>query len=169
MKRLFAALAVVCSTLGCKVSLNGGTCTTNSDCAQGLTCDQSVDPHVCLSACDPVCGKGQTCANAKCGSTGPVIEAVRVTDNPALNLNGFYARSAANTIPVSVDVSPGFGGQIASVVLTVNGNRIDPTSSTPNGAATTYNFSVLTTFAPAGTDGQLLFQITATDASSNQS
>src|SRR5262245_25148493 len=168
MKRLFAALAVVCSTLGCKVSLNGGTCTTNSDCAQGLTCDQSVDPHVCLSACDPVCGKGQTCANAKCVSTGPVIEAVRVTDNPALNLNGFYARSAGNTIPVSVAVSPGLGGQIASVVLTVNGTQINPDNNSTSGTVTTYNFTVPTTDAPAGTDGPFSFQITATDASSNK-
>ena len=72
MKRLFVPLVLVCGTLGCKVSLNG-TCTQDSDCAQGLTCDQSGDPHVFLSACDPVCGTGQTCANAKCVSTGPVI------------------------------------------------------------------------------------------------
>ncbi len=118
MKRLFAALAVVCGTLGCKVDLNG-TCAKDSDCKAGLTCETSVDPHVCLSACDPVCGTNQTCANAKCVSTGPVIEAVRVTDNPAPGLNGFYARIATNSIPVSVDVSTGFGGQIASVFLTV--------------------------------------------------
>ena len=55
MKRLFAALAVVCSTLGCKVDLNG-TCSKDSDCKSGLTCDSSVDPRVCVSACDPVCG-----------------------------------------------------------------------------------------------------------------
>ncbi|HEX9604676.1 MAG TPA: hypothetical protein VF973_13080, partial [Myxococcales bacterium] len=155
MKRLFAALAVVCGTLGCKVDLNG-TCAKDSDCKAGLTCETSVDPHVCLSACDPVCGTNQTCANAKCVSTGPVIEAVRVTDNPAPGLNGFYARIATNSIPVSVDVSTGFGGQIASVFLTVNGNRIDLTSSSTAGTVTTYNFTVPTLDAPAGTDGPLL-------------
>src|SRR5205823_4861774 len=69
---------------------------------------------------------------------------------------------------VSVDVSPGFGGQIASVFLTVNGNRIDLTNSSTAGTVTTYNFTVPTVDAPAGTDGALLFQVTATDASTNQ-
>ena len=72
MKRMFAALAVVCGTLGCKVDLNG-TCAKDSDCKAGLSCDSSVDPRVCVSACDPVCGSNQTCANAKCVSTGPTI------------------------------------------------------------------------------------------------
>src|SRR5207253_1770415 len=106
--------------------------------------------------------------NAKCVSTGPVVEAVRVTDNATPGLNGFFARSAANSIPVSVDVSPGFGGQIASVFLTVNGNRIDLTNSSTAGTVTTYNFTVPTVDAPAGTDGAFLFQVTATDASGNQ-
>ncbi|MFL5310920.1 MAG: hypothetical protein ACJ79H_10750 [Myxococcales bacterium] len=167
MKRLFAALAVVCGTLGCKVDLNG-TCAKDSDCKAGLSCDSSVDPRVCVSACDPICGSTETCANAKCVSTGPVIAAVRVTDSPAPGLNGFYARSGANSIPVSVDVIPGFGGQIASVFLTVNGNRIDLTTSTTEGTVTTYSFIVPTLDAPSGTDGPLLFQVTATDASNNQ-
>ena len=83
MKRLFAALAVVCGSLGCKVDLNG-TCAKDSDCKAGLSCDSSVDPHVCVSACDPICGSTETCANAKCVSTGPIIAAANVDEGPLI-------------------------------------------------------------------------------------
>jgi hypothetical protein len=167
MKRMFAALAVVCGTLGCKVDLNG-TCAKDSDCKAGLSCDSSVDPRVCVSACDPVCGSNQTCANAKCVSTGPTIGNVQPADNPT-GPNGFYQRSPTISIPVTVDVTPGFGGQIASVFLTVSGTpQINPNpGTTTTGTTITYSFSVPTTSVPDGSDGPFQFQVTATDATSH--
>src|SRR5207237_8161443 len=41
--------------------------------------------------------------------------------------------------------------------------------SSTSGAVSTFNLAVPTTDAPAGTDGPFLFQVTATDASKNQS
>jgi hypothetical protein len=165
MRRLIGA--VVCSVLGCTVSGLRSPCAKDSDCGPGLTCDPSV--NVCVSACDPPCEASQTCANAKCVSTGPIIQAVRVTDNAQAGMNGFYRRDATVSIPVQVDATPGFGGQISTVRLTVNGVQIDPSGPpSVSGATSTYSFTVVTTDAPAGTDGPFPFLVTATDASNNQ-
>src|SRR5262249_24707985 len=80
----------------------------------------------------------------------------------------FYQRSPTISIPVTVDVTPGFGGQIASVFLTVNGVQINPNpGTTTTGATITYSFTVPTTAVPAGSDGPFQFLVTATDATSH--
>jgi hypothetical protein len=139
--QLFMA-ATFCACGGSTVSAPPSTqCVP--DCANSQACDLGQNPPVCVD----------------------LIGAITVTDNPAANSNGFYARGGtvnipATVVPVTVVLNAG-SGTVSSATLSAG--SVTGVAGT-NTSGNTWAFSVPTTAQTPGSETPLQFTISATTA-----